>query len=33
VFTAVQEPGFRLEPAKEPVDVIVIDAVPKPSPN
>jgi uncharacterized protein (TIGR03435 family) len=34
IFTAVQEDlGLKLEPAREPVDVIVIDSVQKPSDN
>jgi uncharacterized protein (TIGR03435 family) len=33
IFTAIQEQGFRLDPAKEPVEVIVIDSAQKPSSN
>jgi uncharacterized protein (TIGR03435 family) len=33
LFTAIQELGFRLEPAKERLDVLVIDSVQKPSQN
>ena len=33
LFTAIQDLGFRLDPAKEPLDVVVIDSVEKPSQN
>jgi uncharacterized protein (TIGR03435 family) len=33
LFTAIQELGFRLEPAKGPLEVVVIDSVEKPSQN
>ena len=33
LFTAIQDVGFKLESAKAPVEVLVIDAVRKPSEN
>ena len=33
IFTAVQELGLRLQPAKGPVDMLVIDHVEKPDSN
>ncbi len=33
LFTAIQELGLKLEPAKGPVDVLVIDSVQKPTVN
>jgi uncharacterized protein (TIGR03435 family) len=33
IFSAVQRLGLRLEPAKGPVDVLVIDRVERPSAN
>ena len=33
IFTAIQELGLKLEPAKAPLDVVVIDSLQKPSEN
>jgi len=33
IFTAIQELGLKLEPAKEPLEVLVIDSVQKPHGN
>jgi uncharacterized protein (TIGR03435 family) len=33
IFAAVEGAGFRLHPAKEPLDILVIDHVERPSPN
>ncbi len=33
IFTAIQELGLKLEPAKEPLEVLVIDSVQKPHEN
>jgi uncharacterized protein (TIGR03435 family) len=33
IFAALQEIGLRLEPAKGPVEVLVIDSVQKPTEN
>ena len=33
IFTAIQELGLKLEPAKEPLEVLVIDSVRKPHGN
>jgi uncharacterized protein (TIGR03435 family) len=33
LFTAIQEVGLKLESAKAPVEVLVIDSVQKPSAN